>query len=88
AKREQPAELAALAELLSEALDTRVRIEIGRRSGKLVVEFATMDDLERVLGQLAPGALQSAEPEPAPSPEQQHEHGGEDESQHRDEEPH
>ena len=60
-KREQPAELAALAELLSEALDTRVRIEMGRQRGKLVVEFATMEDLERVLGQLAPGALQSAE---------------------------
>ena len=63
-KREQPAELAALADLLSEALDTRVRIEMGRRHGKLVVEFATMDDLERVLGQLAPGALRSPE-EPA-----------------------
>ena len=61
-KREQPAELGALAELLSEALDTRVRIEMGRRRGKLVVEFATMDDLERVLGQLAPGALRSDEP--------------------------
>jgi len=64
-KREQPAELGALAELLSEALDTRVRIEMGRRRGKLVVEFATMDDLERVLGQLAPGALRSDEPAPA-----------------------
>jgi ParB family transcriptional regulator, chromosome partitioning protein len=59
AKRDQPAELAALAELLAEALDTRVSIEMGRRRGKLVVEFATMEDLERVLGQLAPGALES-----------------------------
>ena len=67
AKRAQPAELTALAELLSEALDTRVRIEMGRRNGKLVVEFATMEDLERVLGQLAPGALQSAE-EPTETP--------------------
>lgn len=58
-RQPQPAELTALADLLSEALETRVTIEMGRRRGKLVVEFATMDDLERVLGQLAPGALQS-----------------------------
>ena len=68
-KRDQPAELAALAELLAEALETRVRIEMGRRRGKLIVEFATMDDLERVLGQLAPGALESSSPgESSPSP--------------------
>jgi ParB family chromosome partitioning protein len=66
AKRAQPAELDALAELLSEALDTRVKIELGRNRGKLVVEFATMEDLERVLGQLAPGALQSAEQTESP----------------------
>jgi ParB family chromosome partitioning protein len=58
-RAQQPAELTALAELLSEALDTRVTIDLGRRRGKLVVEFATMEDLERVLGQLAPGALVS-----------------------------
>jgi ParB family chromosome partitioning protein len=67
-KREQPGELVALAELLSEALDTRVKIEMGRNRGKLVVEFATMDDLERVLGQLAPGALQSTQAQPDEPP--------------------
>ena len=75
AKREQPAELGALAELLAEALDTRVRIEMGRQRGKLIVEFATMEDLERVLGQLAPGALQSGGPEPEHH-EPQHHHEG------------
>lgn len=73
-KREQPAELTALADLLSEVLETRVTIEMGRRRGKLVVEFATMDDLERVLGQLAPGALQSESPaEPAGEDSDDHE---------------
>jgi ParB family chromosome partitioning protein len=68
AKRAQPGELVALAELLSEALDTRVKIEMGRNRGKLVVEFATMEDLERVLGQLAPGALQSTDGQPDEHP--------------------
>lgn len=75
AKRDQPAELAALAELLSEALDTRVTIELGRRRGKLIVEFATMDDLERVLGQLAPGGLQSTEAAEAPIEEAEQSEG-------------
>jgi ParB family chromosome partitioning protein len=100
AKRDQPAELTALAELLSEALETRVTIEMGRRNGKLVVEFAAMDDLERILGQLAPGALEPAagqaagqaagEPEQHEpehhEPEQHHHEGGgqQDEGQHNE----
>jgi ParB family chromosome partitioning protein len=82
AKRDQPAELTALAELLSEALETRVTIEMGRRNGKLVVEFAAMDDLERILGQLAPGALEPSAGEPEQhepehhEPEQHHHEGG------------
>jgi ParB family chromosome partitioning protein len=80
-KQPQPAELAALAELLSEALDTRVKIELGRNRGKLVVEFATMEDLERVLGQLAPGGLQSAEPvESADPAEAENQHDQHDEA--------
>jgi ParB family chromosome partitioning protein len=43
-----------LAEKLSDAFDTRVRVEIGRRKGKITVEFASIDDLERIVGVMAP----------------------------------
>lgn len=45
-----------LASKLSDAFDTSVRVELGRRKGKIVVEFATVDDLERIVGIMAPGA--------------------------------
>ena len=35
-------------------LDTRVRVELGRRKGKITVEFASVDDLERIVGVIAP----------------------------------
>ena len=33
---------------LSDRLDTRVRVEMGRSKGRIVVEFASADDLERI----------------------------------------
>ncbi|HTR69924.1 MAG TPA: ParB/RepB/Spo0J family partition protein [Mycobacteriales bacterium] len=42
---------------LSDLLETRVSIDLTRRRGKLVVEFATFDDLQRVIGVLAPEVL-------------------------------
>jgi ParB family transcriptional regulator, chromosome partitioning protein len=39
-----------LAERLSDAFDTRVRVELGRRKGRIVVEFGSVDDLERIVG--------------------------------------
>jgi ParB family transcriptional regulator, chromosome partitioning protein len=49
--------IAGLAERLSDVLETRVSVELGRRRGKLVVQFATIDDLERIVAQIAPSAL-------------------------------
>jgi ParB family chromosome partitioning protein len=43
-----------LAGKLSDVLDTRVRVDIGRRKGRITVEFATIDDLERIVGLMAP----------------------------------
>jgi ParB family transcriptional regulator, chromosome partitioning protein len=54
------AELEALETSLGDLLDTRVTIEVGRRRGTLAVSFATVDDLERVLGILAPSVVPSA----------------------------
>jgi ParB family transcriptional regulator, chromosome partitioning protein len=39
-------------EILSEQLATRVRITLGRRKGKIVVEFASRDDLERIVSEI------------------------------------
>jgi ParB family chromosome partitioning protein len=46
--------VADLAEKLSDAFDTRVRVELGRRKGKITVEFASVDDLERLVALMAP----------------------------------
>jgi ParB family chromosome partitioning protein len=43
-----------LASKLSDAFDTRVRVDIGRRKGKITVEFASIDDLERIVAVMAP----------------------------------
>ena len=49
--------LTALAGTLSDTFDTRVRVELGRQKGRVIVEFATVDDLERIIGIMAPAAL-------------------------------
>jgi ParB family chromosome partitioning protein len=54
--RQQPAPaLAELADRLSDTLDTRVRVEVGKRKGKIVVEFASLDDLQRIVATMSPG---------------------------------
>jgi ParB family chromosome partitioning protein len=49
AKPHAPA-LVDLADRLSDRFDTRVRVDIGRSKGKITIEFATVDDLERIVG--------------------------------------
>ena len=44
----RPAALLELEELLSSHLDTRVAVQTGAKRGKIVVEFADLDDLERL----------------------------------------
>jgi ParB family transcriptional regulator, chromosome partitioning protein len=44
-----------LADRLSDLFETRVKVELGRRKGKIVVEFATIDDLERIVKAMNPG---------------------------------
>ena len=41
-----------LAERLSDRFDTRVKVDIGRSKGKITIEFATVDDLERIVGMI------------------------------------
>ncbi|WP_336321149.1 ParB/RepB/Spo0J family partition protein [Streptomyces lavendofoliae] len=47
--------LSELATRLSDRFETRVKVDLGQKKGKIVVEFASMEDLERILGTLAPG---------------------------------
>jgi ParB family chromosome partitioning protein len=37
-----------LEELLADHLNTRVRVEMGAKHGRVMVEFATLEDLERI----------------------------------------
>ena len=50
----QHSELDDLAGRLGDRLDTRVAIALGRRKGKLSIEFASVEDLNRILGLMAP----------------------------------
>jgi ParB family chromosome partitioning protein len=46
--------LQQLAENLSDAFDTCVKVELGRRKGRIVVEFGSVDDLERIVALMRP----------------------------------
>ncbi|MFC5065048.1 ParB/RepB/Spo0J family partition protein [Actinomycetospora atypica] len=69
AKKRSPARklhapgLQDLAERLSDAYDTRVKVELGQRKGRIVVEFGSVDDLERI------ASLMNSKPLPGSSPE-------------------
>lgn len=43
-----------LARGLSDRFDTRAKVELGRRKGRITLEFASVDDLERIVAILAP----------------------------------
>ncbi|WLW53699.1 ParB/RepB/Spo0J family partition protein [Streptomyces sp. YU58] len=47
--------LTDLATRLSDRFETRVKVDLGQKKGKITVEFASMEDLERILTSLAPG---------------------------------
>ena len=43
-----------VAERLSNAFDTRVTVSLGKRKGRIVVEFGSVDDLQRIVDVMAP----------------------------------
>jgi len=55
AKPATPA-LRHLSDRLSDLFETRVKVEMGTKKGKITVEFATMDDLERIVKAMSPEA--------------------------------
>jgi ParB family chromosome partitioning protein len=46
--------LTDLAERLSDRLETRVKVDLGRHKGKITVEFASLDDLRRIVDVMDP----------------------------------
>ncbi|MCW2546833.1 MAG: parB-like partition protein [Mycobacterium sp.] len=52
--RTPPPGLNDVASRLSERLETRVKVEMGRSKGRITVEFASFDDLERIVTAMAP----------------------------------
>ena len=59
AKQPPAPALTELADRLSDALDTRVKVEVGQRKGKIVVEFASLEDLQRIVTTMSPDWAQS-----------------------------
>ncbi len=46
--------LSELGERLSDRLDTRVRVTMGKAKGRIAIEFASLGDLERIVGVIDP----------------------------------
>jgi ParB family chromosome partitioning protein len=46
--------LSDLADRLSDRLETRVKVDLGQRKGKITVEFASLDDLRRIVDIMDP----------------------------------
>ena len=44
------ARLKEVADEMGSTLDTRVTVELGKQKGKITIEFATLEDLERIAG--------------------------------------
>jgi ParB family chromosome partitioning protein len=46
--------LGDLAERLSDRFETRVKVDLGKSKGKITVEFATLEDLQRIVDVMDP----------------------------------
>lgn len=48
----EPSSLAEVEEILAEQLATRVTIQMGKKRGRIIVEFGSADDLERIVSEI------------------------------------
>lgn len=57
-RRPRPASpvLAELAAVLSDRFETRVKVDMGRSKGRITVEFASIEDLERIVAVMSQGS--------------------------------
>ena len=51
--RERPPQVSEAQRVLSDRLQTRVRVEMGKRKGKIVLDFVSLEELERLVGLMA-----------------------------------
>lgn len=58
-KRAENPALDDLAAALSDELETRVTVDLGQRKGKITITFASVDDLERIVAEIAPRSAES-----------------------------
>ncbi len=52
--------LSEIASRLSERFETRCKVELGKRKGKITVEFASLEDLQRILDVMDPESVPAA----------------------------
>ena len=46
--------LKSMGDRLSDRLDTRVTVQVGKSRGKVIIEFATLEDLQRIVDVIDP----------------------------------
>lgn len=63
----RPPEVAEAQSVLSDRLQTRVRVDFGKRKGKIVLDFASLDELKRLTALIADGT-QSTTTRATPDP--------------------
>lgn len=51
-RAEERPEFTEMADRLSDTFDTRVKVEMGQRKGRIVVEFGSVEDLDRITGMM------------------------------------
>jgi ParB family chromosome partitioning protein len=54
APRQNPPALSQVADRLADRLETKVKVDMGRNRGKITVEFASLEDLERIVAAMVP----------------------------------
>jgi len=59
----EPSSLAEVEEILAEQLATRVTIQMGKKRGRIIVEFGSADDLERIVSEIIGSGPGLAPPE-------------------------
>jgi ParB family transcriptional regulator, chromosome partitioning protein len=60
----RPAALLELEELLGDHLDTRVQVSMGKGRGRVTIEFADLEDLERIYRLLVQEQVEGVSPQP------------------------
>jgi ParB family chromosome partitioning protein len=56
-----------IADRLSDLYETKVHVDLGKRKGKIVVEFGSLEDLQRILTAMTPEGTELGRREPSGS---------------------